>query len=125
MRILKRRDFLLCPAGTVFADYQSLGMFGTLSIKTDGPSATPDSDDFVRMDLDGTSANVHGSDGGCGSDEWMQAMVCAEDGARIDIHFDTTSRDGMFEREAQFAVFDDDDVERLIAALVNRKAGDQ
>lgn len=122
MRILSRKDFLLCPVGTVFADYQSLGMLGTLSIKVDGPSATPERDDFCRMDLDGTGANVHGSpDSTWNSDAWMAVMLRAEQGERVDIHFDTSGRDGMFEQDARFAVFDDDDVERLIKSLQTRK----
>ena len=123
MRILNREAFMRCPEGTVFLDYKP-HHFGSLSVKTCAPKPLKSDghlDDFYRLDVD-TILNVaeHGKGESCSdSTEAFALMERAAGGERVDLHFDSGGRDGMFDENALFAVLDPEDVQRLIAVLGN------
>lgn len=130
MKILNREDFLRCPAGTVFFGYRT-GVFGGLSIKACNPLPI-DADklpedfrrfyagDFLRVDID-TVLNVGEPGHGESCFNYDDAAILlerAEAGEKVDLHFDSAGRDRSSDEDARFAVFDPEDVQRLIATLV-------
>lgn len=131
MKILNREDFLRCPAGTVFFGYRT-GVFGGLSIKACNPlpidaDKLPEdfrrfhSGDFLRVDID-TVLNVGEPGRGESCFNYDDAAILlerAEAGEKVDLHFDSAGRDRSSDEDARFAVFDPEDVQRLIAALGN------
>lgn len=121
MRILNRQQFLQCPQGTVFFDYVPATSMSPISVKTDDAGYMED--DFCRVDVDvGVGvAEADATESCCDSEQMSDLLGRAQKGERISLHFDGSGRDGGFDPNALFAVLDDDDVERLIALLVNRK----
>ena len=119
MRILNRKDFMACPKGTVYMDFSPC-VFGQLTLKTSGPE---NEGDFYVSSLEGYLSE-HGASESCGgSEEWFALVERAEKGERVDVHYDTGGREGMFNDHALFAVLDRDDVDRLIAVLQAAQKG--
>ena len=100
MRIVNRKEFLSLPANTVFSKYEP-DVFEGLMIKGatifDGKTAI----DFFYDDIDG-AIEVEGS---------------SEHGVNVNIDFSSGGRDGCFENEQLFAVYENDDVRALILRL--------
>jgi hypothetical protein len=102
MRIVSRNEFLALPPGTVYCKYWSLGILGDICIKEE---------------------TVHG-------DWWFQSLTktdaknteefdLAENSSSYEINLDLNclDRDGFFEEEDKFAVFNDNDVRQIINVL--------
>lgn len=105
MRIVDRKTFLAMPAGTVFAKYEPC-VFGEMLIK--GESLP---DDFCYQSI------VDAIE--CTSDrDAMEALFQAEHtGMSIPMDFDCQGRDGCFDQDQLFAVFESADVVKLIERL--------
>lgn len=110
MRIVDRATFLALPAGTVFCKFTPM-CFGDIEIKTGNVG----SNDFCSQDLRQVESN--------GSDQWLERMIAAEAGASIPLDFDSDCRDGLFDADQLFAVYERADVEGLIARLQAALAG--
>jgi hypothetical protein len=100
MRIYSRRDFLSLPEGVIFCK-GTQWCFDNLSIK----GSSWDSD-FMYVDL----CNIEAHDSGQWSDRLEDSLV---NGTSYSIN-KHTSRDGMFDEEAIFLVFEKEDLEFLI-----------
>jgi hypothetical protein len=116
VKIVDRATFLALPKGTLYSDYRPC-VFGELLIKdeswAEGFPERPG--DFLYQDIVGSIAVPDGV-------EHAGFMIDACDrslatGSSIPMDFDSLSRDGMFEREALFAVWERDDVISLILRL--------
>ena len=105
MRILNLTEFRALPAGTVFMKYTPC-IFDDLSVK----GGVLESDFFyenITCELDCT-----GSD-----DRTDKLFSAAETGESLLMDFDCCSRDGCFDDDQLFAVYDRRDVEMLIDKL--------
>lgn len=106
MRIVDRKTFLAMPAGTIFAKYTP-HVFGDIGIKEETVG-----NDFVVQDLTPWWE-------GCERDmdyfDVMEAMVRGEPSPPPD--YDFAGRDGLFDQEQLFAVWEPRDAEALIARL--------
>lgn len=106
MRIVDRKTFLTLPAGTVYAKF-SPHMFSETCIK----------DDTIR-DIDwyyvGLDTPVDADSTETWSDTLFRAMKTGEN---VALDFDTVSRDGLFDADQLFAVWDHADVSQLINRL--------
>lgn len=110
MKIIDRDTFLTFPSGTVFSKYERSGCFGQLSVKTCNPGFW--SEDFCDMELHG------GWIEGCSnSGQLFDKINAAEKGEEFRFSLDTDSRDGLFEEDQLFAVYDNEDIQRLMSAL--------
>lgn len=106
MKIVDRKTFLAMPAGTVFSKYQPCA-FGELQIKGDTVADV----DFYTQDLVG--AIEHNS-----SDDFADTLLAAQrDATSVRMDFEFQGRDGMFDKEQLFAVWERVDVEELLARL--------
>lgn len=106
MRIVDRKTFLEMPAGTLFAKFTP-HCFDELAVKGETTG-----NDFVVQEL------IPWFEGCNDSSDYFQTierMIAGEPSPPLD--FDCTARDGLFDPEQLFAVFDNDDVDRLIARL--------
>lgn len=104
MRIVNREEFLKLPANTVFSLYTPCN-FGDLRIKV----ATQEYD-FVFDDIIGAFDFENTGD-------FIDKCRSMERGASIPMDFACSQRDGLFDNCQLFAVFDPDDVVRLIERL--------
>lgn len=105
MKIVNRKTFLAMPAGTVYSKYAPCYM-EEMSIKGD---TTPNGGDWYDQDIAGAL-----DDGG---DEFSEACRRMEQGGSVPMAFDVECRDGCFEDDQLFAVWETTDVLALIARL--------
>lgn len=108
MKIVDRKIFLNMPAGIVFSKYEPC-YFGPLSIKGETiRHGTPDSaDDFYYQRIeDAIDCEV-----------FTDAMSDYREEQVLRFDFDCESRDGLFDREQMFSVWDEQDVSLLVKKL--------
>lgn len=114
MKIVNFQEFMKLPAGTVFceASNENVFNFDQLSVKYDNCGER----DFVYKNLFDIEAE--------GSDDLGEKMFKAEAevnatgvSEEIELDFDCTARDGLFDNNRFFAVFNKEDVAGLIASL--------
>lgn len=114
MKIVDHKTFLALPAGTLFSKYTPIS-FGDLSIK--GDTLPGDVGDFVSLTL--SDAVDHTS-----SADLMDKLDAARtESASMPMDFDAGSRDGMFDADQSFAVWEPQDVFALIARLQSTLPG--
>lgn len=106
MRIVDRQTFLALPAGTVYQKWEPC-FFGETCIKGE----TTPHDDWYETRI--TGAIEHDD-----SEEFFERCTdMAEQGASVPMEFDTICRDGFFDQDQLFAVFEPADVAALIGRL--------
>jgi len=105
MKIVNRRQFLALPENTVFSKYEPC-VFGELMIK--GESLA---NDFYAQEI-GDAIFCSGS-----SDRVDKLGASERDGASLPMDFDCPGRDGLFDDDQMFAVWEPEDVRKLIARL--------
>lgn len=105
MRIVNRTQFLALPAGTLYAKYQPC-VFEDLCIKGDSLE-----NDWFYQDIVGA---ISSHDSGDFTDKLERARV---DGESLPMDFYCQGRDGCFDSEQLFWVFERQDVGALICRL--------
>lgn len=113
MRIIDRKAFLAMPEETVFAKYATTGNFSDLCIKgTTYLSAEGEPIDFLYQPLaDGTAADAEDSG------KWADLMLAAEKGEPFKLDLDCQSRDGFFDLDQLFVIWEPNDVKQLVERL--------
>lgn len=112
MKIVNRNTFLTMPSGLLFQKYSKTGNLGDLEIKACTPGKwTPD---FLSVQL--TSAWPKGPDN---SDQFVEKWANIENGESFTFEYEIASRDGLYEEDQLFCVYDKEDVEALIKQLTN------
>ena len=108
MKIISRDEFLKLPEGTIFSKYEYM-VFGPLSIK--GDSLTNPCIDFFEL------AIAEAVD--CwGPAECIQMLDSAEHkGTSFAMDLECMGRDGLFEKEQLFAVWEKEELLALIGVL--------
>lgn len=105
MRIVNREEFLKLPIETVYCKYSTLGNFEEVQIK----SATYTTDWRYQnlFDVDAPDSNVR-----------TELLLDAEEkGTPLKLHFESTYRDGFFDQDQLFAIFDKDEIREMIGRL--------
>lgn len=114
MKVVNRNTFLTMPAGTVFQKYSSLGNLGDLEVKACTPGKwTPD---FLSCSL--TSPWPKGPQN---SDELFEKWDKIEKEEEFTFEYEIGSRDGLYEEDQLFCVYDKSDVQALIDTLTKLK----
>jgi len=108
MKILTRKQFMNTPIGTVFSYYEPQ-CFRDLMIKQS---------DLSGWETDFLYDNIIGALESESSDEYSNKCVKMEAGESVLMDFEATSREGLFEEEQLFAVYEKEDVEKLIKRLI-------
>lgn len=110
MRIVDRKTFLAMPEGTVFSKYDP-SIIREPMVKCDYIESRGELIDFRYVSL---TDEVDCS----GSIERDAIMYAAEEsGTPFALHFNTQCRDGMYDKNQLFAVWERADVEGLISRL--------
>ena len=109
MKIITRADLMKMPSGTVFSYYEPCTFTG-LYIKDSEPE--PDYPDFNVSDLIGAiECNSHND-----FSTKCQQMVLGES---MPVDFESSGREGLFEDEQLFSIYEKQDVEKLINRLAS------
>ena len=115
MKIVDRKTFLALPNGTIYQDYRSTCADGNLLRKGDNITTN----DYYAACLSGESV-VDAHDSG----DFFDKFTAMEDtGASLPANFEVECRDGMFEADARYFIYEREDVVKLIAALQGALAG--
>lgn len=111
MKIVNRATFLTYPAGTVFCKYRPC-VFGELQVKVCNPGTWEP--DFCSVQLSGDVWFQ-----GCsGSDEYFDKIDACERGeTELRPDYESSSRDGLYEEDQFFAIYDKQDIQALIEKL--------
>lgn len=104
MKIVNRETFLALPSNTLFCKYKRC-FFENYAIKHDTLE-----NDFLYQDLKELDANDSG--------QWVEQLNdSTENGTSINLDLDCCSRDGLFDSDQLFAIFDNKDVSSIIQEL--------
>jgi hypothetical protein len=107
MKIISRKQFMDMPLGTVFSYYQPCYFTG-LHIKDS--TADYDSPDFIYSDLIGAVENDS-------SEDFTEKCERMEKGESLPVDFELTGREGLFDDKLLYAIYEKEDVIKLIARL--------
>lgn len=106
LRIVNRDQFLKLPNGVVYSRYQSLSMFSGLEVKEETLT-----NDWVYTSL---MEFVDAHDSG----EMADIMIKAEEeGTEFRLDVECGQRDGFFEGEEYFAIYDKEDILKLFERM--------
>jgi len=110
MKIVSRTQFMAYPAETVFSTYEPC-FFGPLMIKGETiVHANGPNDWFEQQIADAIDAGDSG--------EWAEKLFDSqENGTSLAMDFECQGRDGLFEDEQLYAVWEPQDVAALIERL--------
>lgn len=111
MRIVKLDEFLACPPGTLFSKYE-LCNFGPLSIKGETWRHAGSTGDFLYQQV---ADAIDCAD-------FTDTLLDYKEGQVLGIDLECESRDGMFEPDQLFAVWDREDVGKLLVRLARAAA---
>jgi len=106
MRIVNRKTFLALPENTVYAKHFEEDCFNELQIKGETWS-----NDFLYEDLNDFDDND------TSEERYEKIGRMRDNGESFPLRLDSSSRDGLFEDDQWFAVYDDNDVEKIIERL--------
>ena len=106
MKIVNLKTFRSMPEGTVFMKFEPC-IFGSLCVK----AGTMESD-FVAASL---TDEIDANDSVEMADKLFAAMQ--DPNLSIPVYFEAYSRDGMFEDDQMFAVYEKADIEGLVKKL--------
>ena len=110
MKIINKQEFYKLPSGTLYSDYDPC-VFHGLKIKGDTIAHDDTPRDFCYEDLIG---NVKSGS----SDELFDILDDAENHkTNFPLDFDSEERDGMYDEDSLYAIYDNDDVLGLIKRL--------
>jgi len=105
MKVLNRKEFLALPSGVLFSNFEPC-YFQEIRVKLQTSG-----NDFIYQDIN--SAIKCDS-----SEEFNEKMFEAtEKGTELEMDFECAGRDGMFDADQLFAVWNKDDVKSLIKLL--------
>lgn len=107
MKIINREDFLKLPEGTLFTKYAPYG-FDELEIK--GETLKDANDFFYQRIVDAVDAND--------SNECVDILeISACEGKPFNLDLNCQSRDGLFDDDQQFSVWEKPDITNFIERL--------
>jgi len=104
MRIVNLQEFRKLPKGTVFAKYSHCE-FDELMVLDEIWEC-----DFIYSSLIGNVLNVS-------SEDFFEKCTSMENGNSENLDFECTSRDGLFDDDQLFAVYEKEDIKQFIEKL--------
>ncbi len=110
MKIVNLETFLKLPVGTVFSNYIPQ-LFGGLKIKGE---SWPSNNDFLYQNLIGNIKCDHAG-------EFVEQCEAAENNKSVDLDFYCMERNGLFDDNQLFAVYESEDLDKLIVRLATAR----
>jgi len=106
MKIINREEFLKLPSGTLFSEYKPCSFYGLL-IKYDSCGYN----DYYENELIG---NIEMNS----SEDFIDKLVIAEkERTSLKLDFDICGRNGMYDDNQLYAVYEKEDIKGLINVL--------
>jgi hypothetical protein len=112
MRIVSRQSLMAMPAGTVYQTYEPCN-FGPFNVKAETIVFEGKAIDWFYV-VGISQPDFEEADS---SETWFAACDRMERGESIPTHIGVLCRDGLFDDRQLYAVWDSDDVARLVSAL--------
>ena len=113
MKIINKTEFYELPNNTLYSEYEPCAFWG-LKIKQKTlflDSQNKEPFDFIYEDLIGNVLSKN-------SNEFVDILEFAEENkTSFKLDFDCTERDGLFEKEQLFAIYEKEDLTELIKKL--------
>jgi hypothetical protein len=112
MKIVNKQEFYNLPAGTLYSNYEPCVIEG-LKIKQNTCFSidTKEPIDYCYIDLIG---NVDYKD----FEDYIDLLDNSEKNkTSLKLDFEITERDGMFEKNEMFCIYEEDDIKSLISTL--------
>jgi hypothetical protein len=107
MRIVSKKEFMKLPIGTVWSYYEPC-VFRDLNIKVS---------DLSEWETDFLYDGVIGKIDVQSSEDFTNKCELMEKGESVPMDFEQTSREGLFDDDQLFAIYEKEDVEKLIIRL--------
>ena len=107
MKIYKYKEFKKLPIGTLFSYYKHCS-FRDIFIKES-------SKDYG--DIDFMYSSIVGAIEDESSEDFVDKCEKMENGESVSVDFDSVEREGLFDEEQLYAVYEKEDVEKLIDRL--------
>jgi hypothetical protein len=108
MKIVNRKTFLSLPSGTVYCKYNLTGNFEELAVKESESGEY--GNDWVCTSLYG-DVEINNCD------DFVDKMERYEKGEEFRFSHEEAGRDGFFDEDQLFAVYDQEDIKQLIDRL--------
>jgi len=107
MKIINKPDFLKLPIGTVYSDY---GPFNITNFAIKGESLIESNDFYYTSIIDSIDSET--------SSDFFDILEKAEkEKTSFNIDLDVCSREGFFEKNQLFVIWEKSDIEKLIKKL--------
>ena len=107
MKIISRKEFMKMPVGTVFSYYEPC-CFRDLMVKAS---------DLKGWEMDFLYDNIIGGIKTVSSEDFSTKCDQMEMGESVPMDFEYTSREGLFDDEQLYAVYEKEDIEKLVKRL--------
>lgn len=117
MKIVNRKTFLGLPSGTVYSKCYEDDGFGDLSVKTETKYDGENAIDWLYFDIN--DFDFHDT---C-EERYYRINEMKKNKKEYPLMLNCVSRDGMFEDEMLFAIYDKDDVLNIIKTLCEALRG--
>ena len=111
MKVINRKEFLELPGGTVYSKYQEGGCVFDFCIKTSKPGEL--TNDWYYIDLIGYPNNTDLFDY---IDESIRNDI--ELNYQFELNHDVVQRDGMFDEDDYFMIFNRKDINKVLNKLL-------
>jgi hypothetical protein len=106
MKIVSKQEFLKLPPGTIFSDYQPQCLSG-FKVKAESSIGISD---FIYSDLTGNPQNT-------GSEDFGDKCEAMEQGESVPIDVEFYGREGFYDDNMLYAVYERDDLKKIIGVL--------
>lgn len=106
MKIINRKEFLAMPSGTVYAKFTPADFFGDMCVKHDTWT-----NDWIYQTLNDFD-NWHNS-----AERYIRIDDMVGNGVSYPLLYDSSSRDGFFDEDQLFAIWEKEDIVKLVNLL--------
>lgn len=111
MRIVNLAEFRALPAGTLYIDYHDTHGIYDGALRRKGNTLECDFyTSTVCTELDVDDSN---------DEDYMLGMAEGDSSIGLPLHFDTSCRDGLYEKDKRFAVYEAKDVKGLLDIITS------
>lgn len=107
MKIVNRKDFLNTPKGTLWSYYEP-SVFRDLNVKTS---------DKHSMDFDFVYFGLIGEFNAPNTETYFDICRQMEQGKSVPISLEETQREGLFDEDQLFLVYENDDIKKMVDML--------
>ena len=114
MKVINREEFLKLPAGTVYSINNCGGnLAGEIYVKECKPNQYKN--DWLQNDILDTAAEITDNP----ADDYTEAINNKNNGLKYKLQFNSCCRNGLFEEDQTFIIWDIESLEGLVGKLLS------